>query len=111
MFTKGKVIALAPNASSVAYRAGKAYQEEHDRWPYGHEEPILSLRDDFEAAGLRVISEYSVGARHSLTFLPPDHPLRKALSSWIDSSSPQFLQDCNQGYLLVTIGVKWKQGC
>lgn len=104
--TRNKVIAMVPNAACVAYRAGKKYQEERGIWKYGLEIPILSLREDFEAAGLHVVSEYSVGARHALKFLPANHPLRKALSEWIDSLSPEELRDCNQGYLLVTIGVK-----
>lgn len=106
--TKGKVIAMVPNAACVAYRAGKRYQEERGIWPYGLEIPILSLRDDFEAAGLHVVSEYSVGARHALNFLPTDHPLRKALSAWMESLSTEELRDCHQGYLLVTIGLKRK---
>lgn len=104
--TVGRVMALVPNAACVAYRAGKAYREEQGIWSYGLETPLRSLRDDFEAAGLDVVSEYSVGARHALSFLPPDHPLRQALSSWIESLSDQELQDCHQGYLLVTIGSK-----
>jgi len=104
--TDGKVIALVPNAACVAYRAGKTYQEEHGTWPYGLETPILSLRDDFEAAGLEVITEYSVGAKHALTFLPADHPLRKALSEWMDGLSSRESEGCNQGYLLVTVGAK-----
>jgi len=106
--TRGKVIAMVPNAACVAYRTGKKYQEERGIWSYGLEIPILSLREDFEAAGLHVVSEYSVGARHALIFLPAKHPLRKALSEWIDSLSPEELRDCNQGYLLVTIGLKRK---
>lgn len=104
---RGKVIALVPNAACVAYRAGKAYQEEQGIWPWGLETPILSLRDDFETAGLHVVSEYSVGARQALSFLPAGHPLRRPLSAWVDSLSPGELRDCNQGYLLVTIGVKF----
>jgi malonyl-CoA O-methyltransferase len=107
--TRGKVIALIPNAACVAYRVGKAYQEEQGKWPYGLEIPVLSLRDDFEAAGLTVVSEYSVGAKHALSFLPTDYPLRKSLSTWIEDRSPKELRDWNQGYLLVTIGVKYPE--
>jgi len=104
--TRNKVIAMVPNAACVAYRAGKRYLEERGLWPYGLEIPILSLRDEFEAVGLRVVSEYSIGAEHALNFLPIDHPLRKALSEWISTLSPEELRDCHQGYLLVTIGLK-----
>ncbi|MEJ5376952.1 MAG: methyltransferase domain-containing protein [bacterium] len=107
---RGRVISLVPNAASVAYRMGKALMEREGRWPYGLEIPILSLREDFEAVGLYVMSECSVGEKHALSFLPADHPLRKALSSWIESMSLEELRDCNQGYLLVTIGVKYPGG-
>jgi len=107
--TSGKLISLVPNAACVAYRVGKANQEEGGIWPYGLEMPILSLRDDYQAAGLSVIAEYSVGARHAIAFLPTDHPLRKALSDWMNSASTEMLQECNQGYLLVTVGTKQRK--
>lgn len=106
--TRSSVIALVPNAACLAYRVGKTYQEEHGIWPYGLETPVLSLRDDFEAAGLRVVAEYSVGAKHALSFLPTDHLLRKALTVWMEGKSEKELQDYGQGYLLVTIGRKAK---
>ena len=108
--SRNKVIAMVPNAACVAYRAGKRYQEEKGIWPYGMEIPILSLREDFEAVGLQVVAEYSVGAKHALNFLPEKHPLRKALAAWMESMSPEELWSCNQGYLLVTIGVKQSNG-
>lgn len=104
--SKGKVIAMVPNAACMAYRAGKQCQEEKGTWVYGLEIPLLSLRGEFEAAGLVVLSEYSVGATHALNFLPKEHPLSKGLNSWMNSLSPEELLSCHQGYLLVTIGVK-----
>lgn len=105
--TKERVVVLVPNGASLAYRVGKALQEVEGRWPYGVEVPILSLRDDFEAVGLRLVSEYSVGAAHSLSFLPLGHPLRDALSVWLDEKSlATAMRDCNQGYLLVAHGRK-----
>ena len=108
--SRGKVISLVPNAACVAYRAGKALQEENGTWPYGEETPVLSLHSDFEAAGLRIISEYSVGTAHALSFLPDHHPLRHALSAWIKGLSWKELQDSNQGYLLVTTASKTHGG-
>ena len=67
--SKEKVISLVPNAACVAYQAGKAYQEEQGIWPYGVEIPILSMRKNFECAGLQILSEYSLGAEHALNFL------------------------------------------
>jgi len=104
--TKTRLITMVPNAACVAYRAGKAYQEEQGTWAYGLERPILSMRSEFETAGLHVASEYTVGTKHALDFLPESHPLRKSLAVWIESLSSKELQESNQGYLLVTIGVK-----
>lgn len=104
--TRDRVIALVPNAACVAYRAGKALMEQEGRWPYGLETPIHSLRDDFAAAGLHVTAEYSVGSRHALNFLPVEHPLRQALATQLESLSEAQLDAWNQGYLLVTVGVK-----
>ena len=104
--SKGKVISLVPNAACVAYQASKAYLEEQGTWPYGLELPALSMRSEFETAGLQVASEYSVGAKHALSFLPKNHPLRKSLASWLEGLSPNELETSNQGYLLVTIAFK-----
>ncbi len=100
------VMTLVPNAACVAYQAGKAHQEEHGTWTTGLEVPFLSLREDFEAAGLRVLAEYSVGARRALSFLPARHPLRRALSSWIANMRRDAALRCHQGHLLVTVGTK-----
>jgi ubiquinone/menaquinone biosynthesis C-methylase UbiE len=106
---KTQVITIIPNAASIAYRIGKRYREERGTWDYGLETPILSMKDEFEAAGLHVTSEYSVGERHALTFLPITHPLRRVLAAWMDGISSTELQGCNQGYLLVTMGRKTKR--
>lgn len=99
-----KVIALVPNAACIAYRAGKKQSEEQGTWSYGLEIPIVSMAGDFQAAGLRVLSEYSVGAKHGLSFLPVGHPLRESLSFWMGKATQEELQSCNQGYVLATIG-------
>jgi malonyl-CoA O-methyltransferase len=107
--SKEKVVSLVPNASCVAYQAGKAYQEEQGTWSYGLEIPLFSMRSEFENAGLRVASEYSIGAKHALGFLPENHPLRNSLASWLGGLSSNDLEKSNQGYLLVTIGFKPSQ--
>jgi ubiquinone/menaquinone biosynthesis C-methylase UbiE len=106
--TSGTVINLVPNAASVAYRIGKYMQETQGDWRYGLEMPILSLRPDYEAAGLRVEEEFSIAPKQALAFLPPEHPLKEHLLAWIDRMPLRDLRDCNQGYLLVTIGTKRK---
>jgi hypothetical protein len=104
--TRRQLISIVPNAACVAYRYGKTYQEERGQWPYGLEMPILSMRDEFAAAGMLVQSEYSVGAWHALSFLPKSHPFRQTLSRWMERLAPEELSDWHQGYLLVTVGRK-----
>ena len=104
--SRKKVISIVPNASCVAYRAGKAILEREGNWKYGLELPILSLQNEFKIAGLHSISEFTVGAKQALAFLPTRSSLRKSLDLWMNSLSQKELQDCNQGYLLVTIGFK-----
>jgi malonyl-CoA O-methyltransferase len=99
----GQLVSLVPNAASIAYRVGKMAQERDGVWPYGLETPLLSLRDDYEAAGLTVLREFSVGATHSLNFLG-DRSLKRALGAIFRRLSREQLQDWNQGYLLVTVG-------
>ena len=104
---RGKLLNLVPNGSSLAYRAGKMLQERAGLWPYGLEMPLVTLRDDYEAIGLAVIREFSVGSHHSLSFLPESAKgLRTALSRLFEEVPERELDEWNQGYLLVTIGTK-----
>jgi ubiquinone/menaquinone biosynthesis C-methylase UbiE len=100
---RGQLVSLVPNAASVAYRIGKMTQERAGVWPYGLEMPLVSLRDDYAAAGLTVTREFSVGAEHSLNFLG-DRRLKRALGAIFRRLPRAVLGDWNQGYLLVTIG-------
>jgi hypothetical protein len=100
------MIHLVPNAASVAYRVGKRSQESGGAWPYGLEMPLLTLRPEYEAAGLRVEREFSIAPKHALEFLPAGDPLRSRLAAWIADMPPAELAECQQGYLLVTIGIK-----
>jgi len=101
---RGRLISLVPNAASVAYRFGKLRQEREGVWPYGLEVPLLSLRDDYEAAGLVVHEEFSVAPQHALNFVH-DRAIRRALRRMLASVSAADLRDWQQGYLLVTVGV------
>lgn len=98
-----RMVSMVPNASSLAYRVGKAMQEQKGTWKYGLEIPIHSQIEEFVASGWSVEKEYSIGARHALSFLDKKHPLRKALLHWIETNPCE--DECFQGYLLVTIGV------
>ena len=104
---RGQLVSLVPNAASMAYRIGKLAQERDGVWPYGLEMPLPSLRDDYEAAGLTVTREFSVGPEHSLNFLG-DRSLRRTLAGIFRRLSRAALEDWNQGYLLVTIGTARK---
>lgn len=96
------MISLIPNAHCLAYRAGKILAEENKTWSWGLEMPQSTLIDEFEKAGYIDISEYSIGERHALNFLPNDHYLRVAVNRWLDENKN--MADWGQGYLLVTIG-------
>jgi 2-polyprenyl-3-methyl-5-hydroxy-6-metoxy-1,4-benzoquinol methylase len=101
---RGRLVSIVPNAASVAYRMGKRLLEESGEWPYGLEMPLSSLRRDYEAAGLVVTEELTVGAEHGLEFLPADHPIRRALAAWIGRYGEDDLTSWSQGYLLITVG-------
>jgi malonyl-CoA O-methyltransferase len=102
------VVSLVPNAASIPYRIGKWHQERTGTWPWGKEEPKCSLRPAFEAVGLCVSREESVDVEHALAFLamPEVAAFREMLRSWFATLSPQEKASLNQGYLLVTVGVK-----
>jgi SAM-dependent methyltransferase len=101
---KRQMIHLVPNAASLAYRFGKAEQERSGQWPYGLEMPLVSLRDDFAAAGIRVTAEFTVAPHHGLNFIH-DPQIRLNAARLIAGRSPSELRDWQQGYLLITIGV------
>ena len=98
-----RMIHLVPNAASLAYRYGKAVQERLGEWPYGLEMPLATLRDDYQAAGIRVTAEFTVAAEHALNFVD-DPAARRALANALASVTRAELDDWQQGYLLVTIG-------
>ena len=97
------MVHLVPNAASLPYRFGKALQEREGRWPYGLEMPLMTLRDDYEAVGIRVTDEFTVAPKHSLQFVPQG-PVRRALDRAFNSVTPSELADWFQGYMLVTVG-------
>ncbi len=102
---RGKLINLVPNAACLSYRLGKRSQELKGSWPYGLEMPLHSLRADYEAAGVRIVEEFSIGTRHALEFLATEEPqLKQLLTAALRGVSDSELEDWNQGYLLVTVG-------
>jgi len=64
----GSVITIVPNARAVIYRAAKARAERTGQWRYGYEEPLSSLRKEYEQAGLRWVWESCLALRQELSF-------------------------------------------
>ena len=100
---KGRVICMAPNATSLAYRIGKEYHERNGTWTVGEENPKHSLGAVFANAGLKNIREYSIDLDTALFWLPKG-ALKSTLTD-IYKNLPT-TDNCGQGYLLVTIGEK-----
>ncbi len=102
---RGTFIHLVPNAGCLPYRLGKHTLEGAGTWPYGLEMPLLSLRADYEAAGIQFLREFTVGAKHALGFMSPGlEPLRRELARASEPLTEATLAEWNQGYLLVCLG-------
>ncbi|MBZ0151248.1 MAG: class I SAM-dependent methyltransferase, partial [Planctomycetes bacterium] len=101
-----RVIALVPNARSVAYRVGKLAQERSGEWSWGREVPFASLRATFARAGLVDVQEHTVAVEHALQFLtaPELQPMRQALEAFYRDSDADDVAAMDQGYLLGTVG-------
>lgn len=63
-----RMVSIIPNAASVAYQLGMAYQKEKGIWQYGLELPQFSLQEEFREAGFRVVKEYTIAKEAGLTF-------------------------------------------
>lgn len=101
------VISLVPNAKSVFYRLGKQLMEDARLWPYGRELPRATLAPVFEAAGLRSIREFTIVPEEAPVLLRRTDPSIYALvSDWWRSLPPDDPLLRDQGYLLVTVGLK-----
>lgn len=101
------VISLVPSARSVFYRLGKHLMEDAGLWPYGRELPRASLAPVFQAAGLQSIREFTIVPEQALLLLRPTDPGIYALvSSWWSNLPPDDPLQKDQGYLLVTLGLK-----
>ncbi len=102
---RGKLVNLVPNAACLSYRLGKRSQELTGSWLYGLEMPLHSLRPDYEAVGIGILEEFSIGTRHALQFLATEEPqLKEHLTTALRGILDSELEDWNQGYLLVTVG-------
>ena len=107
---KRRLIIMMPNASSAPYRIGYWISRATNRWVWGGERPLHTLKPHFESIENIQLIEYTVALQHSLSFLTAFVPrgnvvnnlVRKTLRR-MDDSNPTLLR---QGYLLISIGEK-----
>jgi hypothetical protein len=101
------VISLVPSARSVFYRMGKHLMEDAGLWPYGRELPKATLEPVFRNAGLQSVREFTIAPEEALLLLRPTDPSIYALvSHWWMKLPPDDPLLRDQGYLLVTVGLK-----
>ncbi|WNC14460.1 class I SAM-dependent methyltransferase [Brevibacillus brevis] len=104
----GRVITLNPNAKSLLYRCWKWILESSNRWPYGYEQPVITLKNQFEEVGLAFLSEYSVGFDVSVDQFGSFSEFQLA-ASFMRSfyhSLPDNEKRLMEGYLLCSVGEK-----
>jgi hypothetical protein len=96
---------MVPNARSIAYRLGKWYMEKRGRWHWGRERPFATLKPYFREVGMTVTAEFSLGTKHSLTFLTMrgGRLARQALTGLFRLEDHNRPAAAGQGYLLVTV--------
>lgn len=99
----GFVVSFNPNRRSLAYRLGKRLQERAGTWPYGFEDPILSLAGAFAENGVGSIRESHIGSAYAFRFLPSVPRRVVANLERVEGLLPFAGL---QGYLLVSIGRK-----
>ncbi len=102
----GRIITLNPNARCLLYRFGKWLAEKRNAWPFGYEEPVVSLAEQFAAAGIKMEREYDAAFRSGVTFLsyyPHADLLIRAFDLWFRSLSAEE-REMFPGYLRVSVG-------
>ena len=101
------VISLVPSARSVFYRLAKHLMEDAGLWPYGRELPRATLAPIFRSAGLHSIREFTIVPEMGALLLRETDPGIYALvSDWWRRLPPDDPLHHEQGYLLVTVGLK-----
>jgi len=104
----GRVITLNPNAKSLLYRCWKWILESSDQWPYGFEQPVITLKKQFDEVGLNFISEYSVGFDNSIDQFGSFSAFQTAADyiRMFYHSLPNEEKRLMEGYLLCSVGEK-----
>ncbi|OGX24088.1 MAG: hypothetical protein A2787_01585 [Omnitrophica WOR_2 bacterium RIFCSPHIGHO2_01_FULL_48_9] len=103
-----RVIILVPNAYSFFYRLGMWYMQITKKWQWGGERVFTSLAPQFRAAGFDNVKEFTVAAKHSLTFLtmPGGRTLQKIIEKIFNLTDHPKPSVGRQGYLLISVGEK-----
>jgi len=102
----GRIITMNPNARCLLYRFGKWLAERRGSWPFGYEEPVVSLAAQFAAAGIEMEREYDAALRSSVMFLgyyPQADLLMRTFDLWFRSLPPEE-RELFPGYLRVSVG-------
>ncbi|ADG81824.1 Methyltransferase type 11 [Thermincola potens JR] len=104
----GRIIVLTPNARCLFYRLLKWLLETNGTWPWGPEQPVVSLLRQFNEAGLKVVREYSVGFLESLEHLACIKNTEGIVSLLRSFYYALPAEDKNlfEGYLVCTVGAK-----
>ncbi|MNH99455.1 biotin biosynthesis protein BioC [compost metagenome] len=104
----GAVIILTPYAKCLPYRIGKDFAEKQGTWMYGHEEPVVTLEEEFKASGIHFLEERNIGFINSLDFLdflPGTSIIKETIKTWYEGLTAEE-QGHFPGYLLVSVGEK-----
>lgn len=104
----GRIITMNPNAKCIFYRFWKWGLESMNSWEWGDETPVVSLESQFRAAGLQLITEYSIGFDHAVTLLNTFDGF-KAPAHWFQifyNSLSNADKKLMEGYLLCSVGKK-----
>lgn len=104
----GFVITMNPNAKCIFYRIWKWILETNKQWIYGYEQPVVTLVNQYRDAGLRLLSEYSVGFELAMEQFGVFPEFRTAAYHLLQfySQLPEGERQFVEGYLLCSVGKK-----
>ncbi len=104
--SRKRVIIAAPDAFCVGYGIGKWYAKRKGRWAWGDERRFTSLKPYLRAAGSSRVRQFSVSAKHGLSFLtmPGGGLVRRSLTFVLRLKDDSRAVMLRQGYMLVGVG-------
>jgi SAM-dependent methyltransferase len=103
----GRVVTIVPYARALLDTLAKRRAERLGVWPWGYEEPLSTLREEYAEAGLRWVEESCLAMRQDLRFAE-EFLTRRRWALWVlDELLYRVLRPLGRaGYLLGAIGVK-----